>query len=59
MKQWRGDQYPRVKKERKANVERKVENAFSGKQRDNIRKETHVVSAVTPAPVAASGNGGS
>ena len=42
------EQWPRVRKERKSMLKGKGENAFSGNQRDNVRKETHVVSPNTP-----------
>ena len=48
MKWWRGDQYPKVKKERKPTLRGKWENAINGKQTDNVRKEIQVVSVTNP-----------
>ena len=44
---WKGDQSPRVKKERKPTLRGKWESAFTGRHMDNVPKETHVVSVIT------------
>ena len=41
---WREEQLPRVNKERKPTLRGKWENAFCGRQMDNVPKEAHVVS---------------
>ena len=44
---WKGDQSPRVKKERKPTLRRKWERVFSGRHTDNVpAEETHVVSVM-------------
>ena len=48
---WKGDQSPRVKKEREPTLRGKREGVFSGRDMDNVPKETHVVSFMTPSPV--------
>ena len=48
---WKGDQSPRVKKERKHTLRGKCESVFSGTHMDNVPKETHVVSVMTSKPL--------
>ena len=49
---WKEDQSPRVKKERKPTLRGKWESVFSGRHTDNVPKETHAVSVMTPRPLA-------
>ena len=53
MKWWREEQCRRVTRERKLLLRGKWENAISGQQMDNVRKEIHAVSAMSQRP----GNG--
>ena len=43
---WKGDQSPRVKKERKPTLRGKWDSVFSGRHMDNVPNETHVVSVM-------------
>ena len=45
------EQSQRVKKERKPPWRAKCKSAFSGRHKDNVPKETHVVSVMTCSPV--------
>ena len=47
MKWWREEQCRRVTRERKLLLRGKWENAISGQQMDNVRKEIHAVSAMS------------
>ena len=48
---WKGDESPRVKKERKLMLLRKWKSVFSGRHMDNVPEETHVVSVMTQEPL--------
>ena len=44
---WKGDQSPRVKKERKPTLRGEWESVLSGRHMDSVQKETRVVSVIT------------
>ena len=44
---WNEDQLPRIKKETKFTLRGKCESVVSGRDKDNVPKETHVVSVMT------------
>ena len=44
---WKGDQLPRVTRETKLTLRGKWESVFSGRHKDNVPQETHVVSVMT------------
>ena len=44
---WKRDSSPRVKKGRKLMLRGKWESVFSGRHKDHVPKETHVVSVMT------------
>ena len=48
---WKGDQSPRVKKERKPTLRGTWENVFSGRHMDDVPKEARAVSVMTQWPL--------
>ena len=52
---WKGDQSPRVKKERKLTLRWKWESVFSGRHMDNVPEETLAISVMIQEPLETGG----